>query len=185
MVVGDIHSDQQARASHLKVRLVKIQCHRSYSKHVKHDTKVFTKVFFMCGMSSTPKSWLWTTGNGFPHLIWVTRGELHYEPSFPPRLISVWLTSEQRWIWWSKWVQGRLHLWNRWCKRWSRVAEVAREHGWPPPKSLDSDENFKPEHMLFCRDLRFVGIYALFGDLWAKNVPFWVKNTITWYILHI
>ena len=49
-----------------------------------------------------------------------------------------------------------------------RVAEVAREHGWHPPKSLDSDENFKPEHTLFCRKLRFVAIYALFfGDLWA------------------
>ena len=51
---------------------------------------------------------------------------------------------------------------------WDRVAEVAREHGWHPPKSLDSDENFKPEHTLFCRELRFVAIYALFfGDLWA------------------
>ena len=39
-----------------------------------------------------------------------------------------------------------------------RVAEVAREHGWHPPKSLDSDENFKPEHTLFCRELRFVAI---------------------------
>ena len=49
-----------------------------------------------------------------------------------------------------------------------RMAEVAREHGWPPPKSLDSDENFKPEHTLFCRELRFVAIYAFFfGDLWA------------------
>ena len=49
-----------------------------------------------------------------------------------------------------------------------RVAEVAREHGWHLPKSLDSDENFKPEHTLFCRELRFVAIYALFfGDLWA------------------
>ena len=37
-----------------------------------------------------------------------------------------------------------------------------------PPKSLDSDKNFKPEHTLFCRELRFVAIYALFfGDLWA------------------
>ena len=54
-----------------------------------------------------------------------------------------------------------------------RVAEVAREHGWHPPKSLDSDENFKPEHTLFCHELRFVAIYALFfGDLWAKKVPF-------------
>ena len=47
----------------------------------------------------------------------------------------------------------------------SRVAKVARGHGGPPPKSLDSDENFKPEHMLFCRELRFVVIYARFGDL--------------------
>ena len=39
-----------------------------------------------------------------------------------------------------------------------RVAEVAREHGWHPPKSLDSDENLKPEHTLFCRELRFVAI---------------------------
>ena len=47
----------------------------------------------------------------------------------------------------------------------SRVAEVAREHGWHPPKSLDSDENFKPEHTLFCRKLRFVAIYALFLEI--------------------
>ena len=56
-----------------------------------------------------------------------------------------------------------------------------------PPKSLDSDENFKPEPTLFCRELRFVAIYALFG------VPFFgqkqcflgKKFTLTWYILHI
>ena len=60
-----------------------------------------------------------------------------------------------------------------------RVAEVAREHGWHPPKSLDSGENFKPEHTLFCRELRFVAIYTLFGDLWAKIVPFWVKNSVS------
>ena len=62
----------------------------------------------------------------------------------------------------------------------TRVAEVAREHGWHLPKSLDSDENFKPEHMLFCGELRFVAIYALFGDFWAKKVPFWVKNSVSW-----
>ena len=53
-----------------------------------------------------------------------------------------------------------------------RVAEVTREHGWHPPKSLDSDENFKPEYTLFCRELRFVAIYALFGDLWEKKCLF-------------
>ena len=58
-----------------------------------------------------------------------------------------------------------------------RVAEVARGHGGPLSKSLDLDENFKPEHTLFCRELRFVAIYALFGDLWTKKVPFWVKNS--------
>ena len=56
-----------------------------------------------------------------------------------------------------------------------RVAEVARGNGGPPPKSFDSDENFKPELTLFCRKLIFVANYALFGDLWAKKVPFWVK----------
>ena len=61
----------------------------------------------------------------------------------------------------------------------NRVAEVEREHGWHPPKSLDSDENFKPEHTLFCRELRFVAIYALFEDLWAKKMPFWVKNSVS------
>ena len=73
-----------------------------------------------------------------------------------------------------------------------RVAEVAREHGWPPPKSLDSDENFKPKRTLFRRELRFVAIYALFGNLWAKKCLLGQKQcflgkkyTITWYILHI
>ena len=61
-----------------------------------------------------------------------------------------------------------------------RVAEVVRGHGGGPPKSLDSDENFKPEHTLFYRESRFVAIYALFGDLWVKKVPFWVKNSVPW-----
>ena len=60
------------------------------------------------------------------------------------------------------------------------MAEVVRGHGEPPPKSLDSDENFKPEHTLFCRELRFVAIDTLFGDLLAKKVPFWVKNSVSW-----
>ena len=51
----------------------------------------------------------------------------------------------------------------------SRVAEVAREHGWHPPKSLDSDENFKPEHTLYCRELRFVAIYALFLEIFVQK----------------
>ena len=66
-----------------------------------------------------------------------------------------------------------------------RVAEVVRGHGGPPPKSLDSDENFKPKHTLFCRELRFVAIYALFfGDLWAKKVPFWVKTVLLGQEVH-
>ena len=57
------------------------------------------------------------------------------------------------------------------------MAEALRGHG--GPKSLDSDENFKPEHTLFCRQLRFVAIYALFGDLLSKKVPFLVKNSVS------
>ena len=60
------------------------------------------------------------------------------------------------------------------------VAEVVRGHKGPLPKSLDSDENFKPELTPFCYELRFVAIYALYGDLWAKKVPFWVKNSVSW-----
>ena len=52
---------------------------------------------------------------------------------------------------------------------YARVAEVAREHGWHPPKSLDSDENFKPEHPLLCRKLRFVAIYALFLEIFGHK----------------
>ena len=61
----------------------------------------------------------------------------------------------------------------------TRVAEVVRGHGGPPSKGLELDENFKPEHMLFCRKLIFVAISALFGDLWAK-VPLLVKNSVSW-----
>ena len=62
----------------------------------------------------------------------------------------------------------------------TRVAEVAREHGWHPPKSLDSPENFKPEHTLFCREFRFVAIYALFGDLWAKKCLYGIYCIFHW-----
>ena len=55
----------------------------------------------------------------------------------------------------------------------NRVAEVARGH-------RGSDENFKPEHTLFCCKLRSVAIYALFEDLWAKKVPLWVKTSVSW-----
>ena len=49
-----------------------------------------------------------------------------------------------------------------------------------PAKKFGLRQKFKPQHTLFCRELRFVAIYALFGDLWAKKVPFWVKNSVFW-----
>ena len=60
----------------------------------------------------------------------------------------------------------------------TRVAEVVQGHREPLPKSLDSDENFKPKHTLFCRELRFVAIYALFGDLLAKKNAFLGQNSV-------
>ena len=57
------------------------------------------------------------------------------------------------WLYWASrghsclYILKRVEIWTR----TGRVAEVAREHGWHPPKSLDSDENFKPELTLFCR----------------------------------
>ena len=58
------------------------------------------------------------------------------------------------------------------------------EHGWHPPKSLDADENFKPEHTLFCRKLRFVAIYALFGDLRAKKCLLGAKTVFLGQEVH-
>ena len=59
------------------------------------------------------------------------------------------------------------------------MAEVARGHGGPPPKSLDLDENFKPKHTLFCPELRFVAIYALFLEiLWHKKCLFSIKHDL-------
>ena len=65
------------------------------------------------------------------------------------------------------------------------MADVAQGHGGPPPKSLDLDVDFKPEYTLFCRKLRFVAIYTLFGDLWAKKVPFGVKTVLLGQEVHI
>ena len=72
----------------------------------------------------------------------------------------------------------------------NRVAEVARGHGGPPPKSLDSDENFKPDYTLFCRELRFdlrcfwrsLGKTSAF--LGQKQCSLGKKCIITGYILH-
>ena len=64
------------------------------------------------------------------------------------------------------------------------MAEVAQEHGWHLTKSLDPDENFKPEHTLFCGELRFVAIYAIFGDLWAKKCLFGSKTVFLGLEVH-
>ena len=58
------------------------------------------------------------------------------------------------------------------------------------PKSLDSDKNFKLEHTLFCCELRFATIYALFGDLWGKNAflgqkQFFLGQEVHYYMIYI
>ena len=100
-------------------------------------------------------------------------------------------------LWWIAEVRGVAHLPMKNLSRKNSIRpgwqKLCRGTGGAPPKSLDSDENFKPEHTLFCRELRFVAIYVLYGDLWAKKSAFWgqkqcflgKKCTITWYILHI
>ena len=70
------------------------------------------------------------------------------------------------------------------------MAEVVRGHGEPLPKSLDSDENFKPKHRLFCRELRFVAINALFGDLRAEKCLFgsrtvFLGQEVHYYMVYI
>ena len=62
----------------------------------------------------------------------------------------------------------------------------------PPPKGLDSDENFKPEHTLFFanKDLsQFTHFLEIFRQkkclLGQKQCFLGKKCTITWYIVHI
>ena len=60
-----------------------------------------------------------------------------------------------------------------------------------PAEKFGLGRKFKHKHTLFCRKLRFVAIYALFGDLWAKSAFLGKKQcllgkkcTTTWEILH-
>ena len=55
-----------------------------------------------------------------------------------------------------------------------RVAEVVRGPGVPRRKVWTRTKILSPNIRYF------VAIYALFGDLWAKKVPFWVKNSVSW-----
>ena len=48
-----------------------------------------------------------------------------------------------------------------------------------PAEKFGLNENFKPEHTLFCRDLR-----TFFGDLWAKKLPFGVKTVFLGHEVH-
>ena len=53
-----------------------------------------------------------------------------------------------------------------------------------PAEKFGLGENFKPEHTVFCRELRFDAIYAKKAPIWIKNSVSWAR-TITWHILHI
>ena len=58
-----------------------------------------------------------------------------------------------------------------------RVAEVARRHEGPPPKSLDLDENLSTF-------AEYLGKKSVFFFLGQKKGFLGKKCTITWYILH-
>ena len=60
------------------------------------------------------------------------------------------------------------------------MADVARRHIGPSPKSLDWDQNLSPDIHYFVTKFRFVAIYELFGNLWAKKIAFWVKSSVFW-----
>ena len=50
-----------------------------------------------------------------------------------------------------------------------------RRHEGPSPKSLDSDKKFKLEHTLFCCELRFFAIYALYKvSFLSPNIRYFV-----------
>ena len=75
-----------------------------------------------------------------------------------------------------------------WIINQGRVAKVAREHGWHPPKSLDSDGARTYailSRIKICRDLRTfwrsLGKKSAF--LGQKQYFLGKKSTIAWYII--
>ena len=97
-------------------------------------------------------------------------------------------------LWWIAEVRGVAHLPMKNLSRKNSIRpgwqKLCRGTGGAPPKSLDSDENFNPEHTLFCRKLKFVAIYTVFGDLWAKKSLFGSKTVflgqdVHYYIVYI
>ena len=60
------------------------------------------------------------------------------------------------------------------------VAKVVERHEGPSPKSLDSDENLKPEHMLFCCDIKICrGLRTFWKSLGKKKSAFLDQQTAT------
>ena len=53
-----------------------------------------------------------------------------------------------------------------------------------PAEKFGLGENFKPAHTLFCRELRFVAIYAIFGDRSAKKCLFGSKKVFLGQEVH-
>ena len=80
--------------------------------------------------------------------------------------------SLQCWRGWLRWVAD-LNAGSNQGGRNCAGARVA------PAEKFGLYENFKPEHTLFCRELRFAAIYALFSRSFGKKVPFWVKNSVS------
>ena len=65
-----------------------------------------------------------------------------------------------------------------------REEEVVRRHKGPSPKSLDSDENSKPKHTLFCHHIKICRDLRTFWKSSVKRSVFWVKNRVSWALLH-
>ena len=57
-----------------------------------------------------------------------------------------------------------------WQKLWGGI--------WGPRRKVWTQTEILSPNIRFCRKLIFVAIYALFGVVCAKKVPFWVKNSV-------
>ena len=58
-----------------------------------------------------------------------------------------------------------------------RVAEVVQSREGPLPKSLDWDENLKPLHKLFCRDIKICRDLRTLWKTLAKHSVSWARST--------
>ena len=68
-----------------------------------------------------------------------------------------------------------------WVREGVKVAKVVQRHEGPSPKSLELDKNSKPQHTIFCHNIKICcQLRTFWKSLDKKKFLFSVKNSVFW-----